>query len=193
MLNLFIYYEKNLKIRLLNERKESLKFLEKIFLFNKNFYNKNTDEILIYTVENIIEENLNFKKKPNLDFENKTLLKHFDNFQKIKKNHLSNKKIKNKKYMDTIVGFQSGHDVSYCLLKNGKPLIHEELERFTRMKEEVGDGLKMFFDSKHQLHHKNIKYFTFGNFGMRHKKCGNNTSDSLSTSKMDKLLYKNKG
>ena len=73
---------------------------------------------------------------------------------KNKKNHLSNKKIKNKKYMDTIVGFQSGHDVSYCLLKNGKPLIHEELERFTRMKEEVGDGLKMFFDSKHQLHHK---------------------------------------
>ena len=95
--------------------------------------------------------------------------------------------------MDTIVGFQSGHDVSYCLLKNGKPLIHEELERFTRVKEEVGDGLKMFFDAKHQLHHKNIKYFTFGNFGGRHKKWGNNTSDSLSTSKMDKLLYKNKG
>merc|ERR1711991_941741 len=94
---------------------------------------------------------------------------------------------------DTIVGFQSGHDVSYCLLKNGKPLIHEELERFTRMKEEVGDGLKMFFDSKHQLHHKNIKYFTLGNFGGRHKKWGNNTSDSLSTSKMDKLLYKNNG
>ena len=41
--------------------------------------------------------------------------------------------------MDTIVGFQSGHDVSYCLLKNGKPLIHEELERFTRVKEELGD------------------------------------------------------
>ena len=72
---------------------------------------------MIYTVENIIEENLNFKKKPNLDFENKTLLKHFDDFQKIKKNHLSNKKIKNKKYMDTIVGFQSGHDVSYCFKK----------------------------------------------------------------------------
>ena len=86
--------KKILKFVLLNERKESLKFLEKIFLFNKNFYNMNTDEILIYTVENIIEENLNFKKKPNLDFENKTLLKHFDDFQKIKKNHLSNKKIK---------------------------------------------------------------------------------------------------
>ena len=28
---------------------------------------------------------------------------------------------------------------------------------------------------------------------MRHKKWGNNTSDSLSTSKMDKLLYKNNG
>lgn len=34
-----------------------------------------------------------------------------------------------------ILGFQSGHDVSYTLLENGVPLIHEELERFSREKE----------------------------------------------------------
>ena len=45
-----------------------------------------------------------------------------------------------------IIGFQSGHDVSYCVLDDGVPIIHEELERFTREKEPFGDGLKMFFD-----------------------------------------------
>ena len=47
-----------------------------------------------------------------------------------------------------IVGFQSGHDVSYCVLENGVPIIHEELERFTREKEPFGDGLEMFFDTR---------------------------------------------
>jgi|LULK01.1.fsa_nt_gb carbamoyltransferase len=45
-----------------------------------------------------------------------------------------------------IIGFQAGHDVSYCILENGIPIIHEELERFTREKEPHGDGLEMFFD-----------------------------------------------
>ena len=45
-----------------------------------------------------------------------------------------------------IVGFQSGHDVSYAILENGVPIIHEELERFTREKEPLGDGLKFFFE-----------------------------------------------
>ena len=27
-----------------------------------------------------------------------------------------------------IIGFQSGHDVSYCVLEDGVPIIHEELE-----------------------------------------------------------------
>ena len=42
-----------------------------------------------------------------------------------------------------ILGFQSGHDVSYCILDNGVPIIHEELERFIREKEPMGDGLEM--------------------------------------------------
>ena len=45
-----------------------------------------------------------------------------------------------------ILGFQSGHDVSYCVLENGVPIIHDELERFLRLKEPRGDGLKMPFD-----------------------------------------------
>ena len=38
-----------------------------------------------------------------------------------------------------ILGFQSGHDVSYCILENGIPTIHEELERFTREKHALGN------------------------------------------------------
>ena len=46
-----------------------------------------------------------------------------------------------------IVGYQTGrHDVSYCILENGIPIIHEELERLIRVKEPSGDGLKMYFD-----------------------------------------------
>ena len=52
---------------------------------------------------------------------------------------------KNGDNMD-ILGFQSGHDVSYCVLRDGKPIIHEELERFIREKEPRGDGLKMAFE-----------------------------------------------
>ena len=31
-----------------------------------------------------------------------------------------------------ILGFQSGHDVSYCVLDNGVPVIHAEYERYIR-------------------------------------------------------------
>ena len=95
--------------------------------------------------------------------------------------------------METIVGFQSGHDVSYCLLKNGKPLIHEELERFTRVKEELGDGLKFFFENSSKELQKKSKFFTLGNFGGRDKnkwpKCNDNNSQSL----MDLIIDNNQG
>ena len=95
--------------------------------------------------------------------------------------------------MDAIVGFQSGHDVSYCLLKNGKPLIHEELERFTRVKEELGDGLKFFFENSSKELQKKSKFFTLGNFGGRDKnkwpQCNDNNSQSL----MDLIIDNNQG
>ena len=60
---------------------------------------------------------------------------------------------------NTILGFHSGHDVSYCLLENGIPIIHEELERFTREKEPYGDGLEMAFERIPDI--SNIKYYSF--------------------------------
>jgi len=64
-----------------------------------------------------------------------------------------------------ILGFQSGHDVSYCVLENGIPIIHEELERFTRTKEPHGDGLKMALDRLSNEDINSIKHFTHGNPG----------------------------
>ena len=71
------------------------------------------------------------------------------------KNTESNKKIR-------IVGYQSGkHDVSYCILENGIPIIHEELERLIRVKEPWGDGLKMYFERVGK--EAKVDYFDFGN------------------------------
>ena len=71
------------------------------------------------------------------------------------KNTESNKKIR-------IVGYQSGkHDVSYCILENGVPIIHEELERLIRIKEPWGDGLKMYFERVGE--EEKVNYFAFGN------------------------------
>jgi carbamoyltransferase len=61
-----------------------------------------------------------------------------------------------------IVGFQSGaHDVAYCILENGVPIIHEELERLIRIKEPKGDGLKLYFDRVGEDLH--VDNFAFGN------------------------------
>ena len=46
-----------------------------------------------------------------------------------------------------ILGFSSGsHDSSYCIMEDGVVIIHEELERITRIKECDGDPLKFFED-----------------------------------------------
>ena len=91
-----------------------------------------------------------------------------------------------------IVGFQSGHDVSYAILENGVPIIHEELERFTREKEPFGDGLNMFFQRNPDM--DDVDYFTFGNPGSREmqpyrEKCYNE-EDQI---KMEKIIEKNNG
>ena len=68
-----------------------------------------------------------------------------------------------------ILGFQSGHDVSYCVLRDGKPIIHEELERFIREKEPRGDGLKMAFERLPVSFFKDLKVFAYGNLNTRHQ------------------------
>jgi len=62
-----------------------------------------------------------------------------------------------------VLGFHTGHDVSYCILENGIPIIHEELERFIRQKEPKGCGLKFAFDKIPDEIISDIKYFTHGN------------------------------
>ena len=65
-------------VKLEDEGKESLKFLEKIFLFNKHFKNNNPDEVIMYSVGNKFEETFNYNQNINLEFKNKALYKHFD-------------------------------------------------------------------------------------------------------------------
>ena len=40
----------------------------------------------------------------------------------------------------------SGHDCSFCILDNGRPVIHAEYERYIREKEPAGDGVGFMFD-----------------------------------------------
>ncbi len=87
-----------------------------------------------------------------------------------------------------IVGFQSGHDTSYCVLENGKPIIHEELERFSREKEKLEDGLRMFFNY-YEGDISDVKHFTFGNYGGRSGKwaeaCGDEKYTKLMKDSLD--------
>ena len=87
-----------------------------------------------------------------------------------------------------IVGFQSGHDVSYCVLENGVPIIHEELERFTREKDPFGDGLEMFFDIIEDT--KDYKYFCYGNPVNRTGRiqAGSMNTNPEASNKMDELI-----
>jgi carbamoyltransferase len=42
-----------------------------------------------------------------------------------------------------IAGFWAGHDTNACILENGKPILHLELERFSRIKEDKGDPIEL--------------------------------------------------
>lgn len=58
-----------------------------------------------------------------------------------------------------IVGLACGaHDTAYCIMEDGNTLIHEEYERFSRIKEQQGDVLKFFFDNNEDI--GKIDYFT---------------------------------
>ena len=60
-----------------------------------------------------------------------------------------------------ILGFQNGHDVSYCVLEDGIPIIHEELERHLRLKEPKGSGLQYALDQLKDI--SDIRHFVMGN------------------------------
>ena len=85
-----------------------------------------------------------------------------------------------------IVGYQTGrHDVAYCVLENGIPLIHEELERLIRVKEPSGDGLKMYFERIGET--DEIDYFVNGNPGFQ-----NIQPDPETTIKLQELVNQGK-
>jgi|TARA_R100000030_G_scaffold43373_2_gene32735 carbamoyltransferase len=92
-----------------------------------------------------------------------------------------------------ILGFQSGHDVSYCILDNGIPVIHEELERFIREKEPMGDGLEMALERVPKDTLNEIKHFSYGNprgrTGDYKPRCGKEQPEN----EMKELLKQNKG
>ena len=53
------------------------------------------------------------------------------------------------KELNKIVGISTGgHDVSYAVLEDGKPLVHAELERYTREKECGGDAVRFLLDNE---------------------------------------------
>ena len=62
--------------------------------------------------------------------------------------------------MSLIAGFHSGHDCSFCVLEDGKPIIHAELERYIRLKEPIDDSLKFLF--KEYKDFNKIQHFTSG-------------------------------
>ena len=90
-----------------------------------------------------------------------------------------------------ILGFQSGHDVSYCVLENGVPIIHEELERFIREKEPLGDGLKMAFDRLPDDFFDDLKVFCYGNLNTRHR--GLPVNHQEADDKMNQIIKNNDG
>jgi len=56
-----------------------------------------------------------------------------------------------------IIGLHSGHDCSYCVLERGVPIIHNELERFTRKKEHLGDAFEFLTQTYDDF--KDVKYY----------------------------------
>ena len=55
-----------------------------------------------------------------------------------------------------IAGAWSGHDCSYCILGDGRPIIHDEYERFVREKEPRGDSIRFLFENYPD--HDDIQY-----------------------------------
>jgi len=45
-----------------------------------------------------------------------------------------------------ICGLRSGHDCSFSIMENGIPIIHHELERFSREKMKISDSLEFMFN-----------------------------------------------
>ena len=96
-----------------------------------------------------------------------------------------------------ILGFQNGHDVAYCILENGIPIIHEELERHLRLKEPKGNGLRYALDQLKNI--DDIQYFVMGNKSGWNGKSSDALKDyygskkDISHQEMEKTIHNNNG
>jgi len=90
-----------------------------------------------------------------------------------------------------IAGFQSGHDVAYCILEDGVPVLHEGLERFSRQKMELGDGLKFLL--RRVSNPELINHFAFGNYAGRAGRWKEICGDEVSEQRMLDILRENNG
>ena len=59
-----------------------------------------------------------------------------------------------------ILGIGTGHDASYCILENGYPIIHNEWERFSRIKEEDTDVVMFFRKTRPEWEYRTLQYIT---------------------------------
>ena len=57
-----------------------------------------------------------------------------------------------------ILGFNSGHDVSFAILEDGVPVLHNELERFNRKKCTTGDAMNFLISTLNFNEYKDAKY-----------------------------------
>lgn len=85
---------------------------------------------------------------------------------------------------DLVAGLWSGHDASFAVFDDGKPLIHCEYERFLRLKEPKGDSADFFLKNFEDA--ENVRYFTsvYPNKLNLYKESFN---------KINKIIEKNKG
>ena len=87
-----------------------------------------------------------------------------------------------------IIGFHSGHDCSYSVMDKGIPVIHNELERFTRKKEHLGDALEFIFQTYENW--EDVNYFTHV---VDNWKGGHTTRYPETAKKLDKHITDNGG
>lgn len=70
--------------------------------------------------------------------------------------------------MSLILGINTSHDSSYIILKDGNPIIHEESERFTRVKaldNPIKNELFTFLNTK-SIDYNDYNYIINGNYGL---------------------------
>jgi len=101
------------------------------------------------------------------------------------------------KKISKIASIFNSHDASFCILENGKPVIHAEYERYLRLKEPKGDSLKFMKEvvdiddidiivgsGKDSLPSSEIDKNTF--FDIGHHKC--HAANTFFSSNIDKSL-----